>query len=334
MKAIILPDYNANIIRAMKSLAVGEVPVPEPKDSQVLIRVMAAPCNPSDIAFMRGGYGIRKQVPAVMGFECTGQVVEAGTDPGAKALLGKSVSCFSQGDESGTWAEYFMADSRDCIVLKDEVPVEQAAALCVNPFTAYALVKRAKERQAHAIIQNSASGQVGIFIRRLAAREGIKVINLVRKEEHIEALRKEGESHVLSINDPEFSAKLHHVAKEVNATVAFDAVGGDTSGLILNAMPPGSGLIIYGGLSGKPAGMFDALEIIFQGKTIEGFNLGDWKKLQGENIFIQVSHELQDLIISGVIHTSIQAEFPLEDVQQALEQYIRNMSSGKILFRP
>lgn len=334
MKAIILPEYNTNIIRAMKSLGVGDVPIPEPKGTKVLIRVKAAPCNPSDIAFMRGGYSIRKPVPVVMGFECTGQVMETGQDHGAKALLGKNVSCFSQGDENGTWAEFFLADYRDCIVLKDELPAEQGAAFCVNPFTAYAMVSLARAKHAHALVQNGASGQVGIFIRRLASRAGIKVINVVRKDEHVEALRAEGESHVLSANDPDFPAKLHLLSRELDASIAFDAVGGDLSGFILNAMPPGVTLIIYGGLSGKPAGSFDTLQIIFQGKTIEGFNLGHWKKMQGEDKFNQVSQELQDLMIEGLIHTRIQAVFSLDEVQQALEQYIRNMSAGKILFMP
>lgn len=334
MKSIILPDYNANIIRAMKSLNVVDIPIPEPKGTQVLIKVKAAPCNPSDIAFMRGGYGIRKPVPVVMGFECTGQVVETGEDPIAKTYLGKNVSCFSQGDENGTWAEYFMADLHDCIELKEGMPMEQAAALCVNPFTAYALINIAKDRHASAIVQNGASGQVGIFIRRLAARAGIKVINVVRKNEHVELLKAEGEIHVLSMNDPEFSAKLHLKSAELQASLVFDAVGGDASGLMLNAMPPGTTLIIYGGLSGKPVGLIDTLQIIFEGKTIEGFNLGDWKKKQTEEHFRQVSLELQDLMIQGIIQTRIQGIFPLEEVQQALEQYIRNMSAGKILFKP
>jgi NADPH:quinone reductase len=334
MKAIVLPDYNANIIRAMKGLVVQDIKIPEPGPGQVLIKVIAAPCNPSDIAFMRGGYGIRKPVPVAMGFECAGQVVETGSDPSAKALLGKRVSCFSQGMGHGTWAEYFVSDYSDCLPLNDEMPIEQAAALCINPFTAYALVEMAKKRKVRAIIQNGASGQVGIFIRRLAAMQRIIVINLVRKDEHVTMLMDQGEKYVLSLANPDSITLLAQYARELKAKVAFDAVGGDTSGLILNSMPAGSELVIYGGLSGKPAGMFNTLDIIFEGKTISGFNLGDWRKEIGEERFLQISEELQGLIIKGLMQTRIQSEFPLEQVQQAMELYIRNMSSGKILFRP
>jgi NADPH:quinone reductase-like Zn-dependent oxidoreductase len=334
MKAIILPDYNANVIRAMKSLHVAEIEIPKPTGSQVLIKVAAAPCNPSDIAFMRGGYNFRKPIPAIMGFECTGTVVETGDDPAATVYIGRRVSCFSQGMEQGTWAEYFLTDYRNCLTLMDELDDDQAAALCINPFTAFALFDMALRKKAGAILQNGSSGQIGIFIRTLAKRSRIPVINLVRKEEHIKELVNDGEKFVLNLNDPEIEKNLRQIALEYHATIAFDAVGGDGSGIILNSMPPGSELIIYGGLSGKPVGMINPLDIIFKAKTIRGFNLGDWKTEVGEVHFQKVSDELQELLIKRVIFTRIQGAFPLGDVQQAIEQYIRNMSSGKILFQP
>jgi len=334
MKAIILPDYNANVIRAMKSLQVHDLEIPKPWGNNVLIKVASAPCNPSDIAFMRGGYNIRKPVPVVMGFECTGTVVETGDDPMAMQMIGKRVSCFSQGIENGTWAEYFLTDYRNCLPVRDELDDDQAASLCINPFTAFALFDIALERKAGAIIQNGASGQIGIFIRTLARRNRMPVINLVRKEEHIKELAEAGEKYVLNMNDPGFESELQHLADEYKASVAFDAVGGDTSGMILNAMPPGSEIIIYGGLSGKPIGMINPLDIIFKAKILRGFNLGDWKIEVGEEHFQKVSDELQELMIGRVLVTRIQCAFSLEEVQHALEQYIRNMSAGKILFHP
>jgi NADPH:quinone reductase-like Zn-dependent oxidoreductase len=334
LKAIILPDYNANVIRAMKSLQVREVDIPRPVKDQVLVKVAAAPCNPSDIAFMRGGYNIRKPVPVVMGFECTGTVVETGDDPDAMKFLGKRVSCFSQGIENGTWAEYFLTEHNNCLLVRDELDDDQAAALCINPFTAFALIHMASEKKAKAIIQNGASGQIGIFIRALARARKIAVINLVRKEEHIKGLKDDGEKHVLNISDPSFESELQKTAHEFNATIAFDAVAGDTAGMILNAMPPGSELVIYGGLSGKPVGLINPLDIIFKSKTVRGFNLGDWKLEIGEEKFGEISGKLQELLYKRVIYTRIQCAYSLDEVQQGLEQYIRNMSAGKILFQP
>jgi NADPH:quinone reductase-like Zn-dependent oxidoreductase len=218
--------------------------------------------------------------------------------------------------------------------VKDELDDDQAAGLCINPFTAFALFNMALERKAMAIIQNGASGQIGVFIRTLAKSKQIPVINLVRKEEHILALNNSGERFVLNMNTPDFEMKLQAMAEEFNATIAFDAVAGDTSGMILNAMPPGSELIIYGGLSGKLVGMVNPLDIIFKAKTIRGFNLGDWKIEIGETKFEEVSGQLQDLMIAQTLVTRIQCGYSLNQVQPALEQYIRNMSSGKILFQP
>ena len=334
MKAIVLPAYNPNIIRAMKSLEAREISKPEPGGEQVLIKVAAAPCNPSDIAFMRGGYNIVKPLPAVMGFECSGTVIETGASGLAKQLLGKRVSCFTQGTENGTWAEYFMTDASNCIALRDEMDMEQAATLCVNPFTAYALFQMAVEKGAKGIIQNAASGQIGVFIRILARRHGIRVINIVRKDDQVGLLESAGEEYVLSMNSPDFISQLKSLSSETSATLALDAAAGDLSGHMLNAMPPGSELVLYGGLSGKPAGAFDALEIIFQNKSIRGFNLGEWKEQVGIGRFLEVGRELQELMVNKVIQTAIQGTFPLTGVHEAMEQYIRNMSAGKILFKP
>jgi NADPH:quinone reductase-like Zn-dependent oxidoreductase len=334
MKCIILPAYNANVIRAMKSLEMVEKALPRPRAKQVMIKVAAAPCNPSDIAFMRGGYNIHKPVPVVMGFECSGTVVDSGDSPEASKLIGRRVSAFTQSEEDGTWAEYFVTDWSNCIELHDEISFEQASALCVNPFTAYALFTMAQEGGVRTILQNGASGQVGIFIRSLARKEGVRVVNIVRKPDHVRTLQKEGEKHVVCSADADFEKNLREALSQAGHCIGFDAAGGELSGMMLNAMPEGSELILYGGLSGKPVCGIDTLEVIFKSKVIRGFNLGKWKEEIGPERFKTVSEKLQHLIIKGTINTRIQGTFKLRQVQEALEQYIRNMSSGKILFAP
>ena len=69
MKSVVLPDYNANLIRALIGMKIKEKPIPVPSKDEVLIEMLAAPCNPSDIAFLMGGYNIKKPTPCIPGFE-------------------------------------------------------------------------------------------------------------------------------------------------------------------------------------------------------------------------------------------------------------------------
>ncbi len=154
----------------------------------------------------------------------------------------------------------------------------------------------------------------------------------VRKEEHITLLQKQGEQHVLLLNDEEFENKLKTLAFELNATTAFEAVGGEVTGQIFNAMPEKSEVILYGGLSGKPVSGIDVLDMIFNDKSITGFNLNEWMTSISDEDFEDVSDKLQDLFISKEIVTNIQKSFDLDNVYNALRQYISNMSAGKIIF--
>ncbi|MCK4406135.1 MAG: zinc-binding dehydrogenase [Bacteroidales bacterium] len=332
MKAVILPAYNSNIIRAMLSLRIEEKDIPKPGSNQVLIKIEAAPCNPSDIAFIRGLYNIKKTLPCILGFEGSGTVVDAGNE--AQRLLGKRVSCFAKENSNGTWAEYFIAEANNCIIIKEKMDIDQAACFSINPFTAYGLLDIAKQMHTKGIIQNAASGQIGNFIQSMAKKENIKIINIVRKDEHIKLLKKRGEEYVLNSQTEDFEEQLTKLAYEINAVTAFDAVGGEITGQIINAMPPGSKTILYGGLSGQPVSDISTLEIIFKDKTLTGFNLNEWVREIGKKRFNEISLILQNMIISGEIRTEIQGKFKLEDVVKAIRQYITNMSEGKILFKP
>ncbi len=101
MKKVVLPSYNKNIIRAIRSLQVETCDDLQVGKDEVFIKVHAAPCNPSDIAFLMGGYNIVKELPAVPGFEGSGIVEEAGE--GAEDLIGKKVSFFIQEENCGSW---------------------------------------------------------------------------------------------------------------------------------------------------------------------------------------------------------------------------------------
>jgi NADPH:quinone reductase-like Zn-dependent oxidoreductase len=335
MRAVVLPRYSANLVRAIRSLEFQDIELPELSGEQVLVKVKMTPCNPSDIAFLRGMYNIRREKPIVPGFEATGEVVSAGYMREARDLLGNRISCFVQdANLPGTWAEYAIAHWQDCIELRKNIPDEQAATLGVNPFTAYALFDIVKAAGKDAFIQDAASGQVGMFLRNMARKEGIRVVNIVRKEEQVKSLQNEGEKYVLNMNADDFEEELSSLAHEMQVKIAFDAVGGETSGTIFNAMPAGGKLILYGGLSGQRLSNVETMDLIFHNKDITGFNLGDWKHDTGQERFIEIALELEKMIMDGTIQTMVQGSFGFENIQEGLIQYIKNMSAGKVLIAP
>lgn len=332
MKVVNLPAYNRNVLRALLSLEVIEKEIPKPKKDEVLVKMHAASCNPSDIAFIQGGYNIIKSLPTVPGFEGSGIVTDAGLD--LKDLIGKKVSCFIQEDIDGTWAEYFIINKDNLFVLDDNMDLDQAACFSVNPFTAFALIEIAQLRESIAIIQNAAGGQVPALVRQLAQTRNIKTIDIVRKQETAEAFISEGLENVLFEQDEDFEEKLIHISKQLNATTAFDAVGGSLSGTILNAMPADSELVVYGGLSNKPLSGINTMDLIFKNKIISGFNLIDWKEESDEDDYLHIVDELQQSFISGKLKTTIQGEVGINDVIKGLKTYLGNMSKGKMLIKP
>ncbi|NOX46855.1 MAG: zinc-binding dehydrogenase [Chlorobi bacterium] len=331
-RAAVLPAYNPNIIRAIIGLKTEEREITGLKPNQVLIKIVAAPCNPSDIAFLQGGYNVVKPLPAVPGFEGAGTVVQ--TSEEASALLGQRVSCFTQDDGDGTWAEYLATDAKNCIVLKDEVGFDQAACLAINPFTAYGLFELCQRDNCKALVLNAAGGQLAEFVRLLAIKEGVDCINIVRKKEQVDLLKEKGEEYALNSADDFFKDELKIVSNKLNATFAFDAVGGEMTGTLLNAMPSGSEVVVYGGLSGKDISGISTLDIIFQNKKISGFNLNEWIANKSPKELQRIGNEIQEFIVKGDFETKIQGSFKLDDVKEGIRAYIKSMSNGKVLFKP
>ena len=327
-----MSEYNSNLLRAIIGLKVAETDIRKLRENEVLVKTEAAPCNPSDIAFIRGGYNVRKNPPAVPGFEGTGIVVDTGIR--VAKFYGKRVSAFVRQDDSGTWSEYFITGARDCILVKEGMETDQAACLAINPFTAWALVEIALMKKSPVIIQNASGGQVAAFIRILAMQNGIEVIDIVRKKEHIESLRNSGSKNIIDMSGENFKSELHQLAHQFDAHLAFDAVGGGMTGILLNALPGFSEVVLYGGLAGGGISGIDPADIIFRNKKLSGFNLSDWKKQKCQVDFDEISGTIQDMMISHGLKTLIQGTYPLTEATEALKSYIKSMSAGKILFKP
>ncbi|HKD15711.1 MAG TPA: zinc-binding dehydrogenase [Candidatus Angelobacter sp.] len=330
MRAVQLRDYDGK----PESITLAEIPVPRPGPGEVLVKVFASPINPSDLMFIQGLYGFKKSLPAVPGFEGSGTVVEAGPGMLPRFLKGKRVACAAADPKisGGMWAEYVVTSAKICIPLQKNVDLEQAAAMLVNPFTAWALMDMARRDGHRAVVQTAAASALGRMIVRLGRRFSIPVVNVVRRAEQVELLRGMGSEYIVNSSEAGFDDTLRDLCRRVGATIGFDAVAGEMSAIVLRAQPPGARLLVYGGLS-LAACQADPASLIFEGKRLEGFWLTGWLRSKNMLSQLRLARQVQALLGSD-LKTDIQAKVRLEDAARALQQYASNMTAGKVLLTP
>ncbi len=321
MQAVLLAENGG-------TLTVGHIPVPQPGPGQVLIRMAASPINPSDLGFLKGGYGFQKGLPIVPGFEGSGTVVAAGPGLLPRIWLGKRVAC-AVSATGGTWAEYLVTRAALCVPLQKSLSLEQGAMMLVNPLTALAFFDIVRREKHAALVNTAAASALGKMIIRLGHRYQVPVINIVRRQEQVDLLRSLGARFVLQSNDPNFYVQLRDLTHRLKATLILDAVGGELAQQLLDATPFGSTLLLYANLSGgrysidlRPLGMED--------KRLAGFFLGNWVAKRNLIQVLRDTHRVQRLAAAD-LQTVVQKRFPLSAVHQAVELYQRDMTAGKVL---
>jgi NADPH:quinone reductase len=226
------------------------VDVPRPGPSEVLVRVEAAPINPSDLGLLLAGgdftsaelSGPSDRPVAVLplpdaaaramaarvghalpvGNEGAGTVVAAGSEEAAQALLGKPVAAAG----GGMYSQFRTVDASLCLeLLEGTSPVDGASAF-VNPMTALGMIETMRMEGHTALVHTAAASNLGRMLVRLCQEEDVALVNVVRRPEQEEILRSLGAVHVCDTSSPDFMDRLIDALKETSATVAFDAIGG------------------------------------------------------------------------------------------------------------
>lgn len=233
-------------------IALALHPIVQPGPDQLVVGVEAAPINPSDILPMLAGchpddatFGGTVDEPTVtaglspaamtalagrvghampVGLEGAGTVVAAGEQ--AQALLGKRVAFLSMA--MGAFGQYCTVAMSDCVALPDGVTARQGADLFCNPLTVMAMVETLAQVGATAMIHTAAASNLGQMLVRVCKEDGVPLVNVVRREEHVELLRSLGAEHVCNSAAPSFPEDLARAVAATGATVAFDAIGGGT----------------------------------------------------------------------------------------------------------
>ena len=242
-------------------LTLAQVPVAPPAADEVLVRMEAAPINPSDQGVLFAGADMTRAeqagtaenptihapvAAAVMaamagrvgqalpaGNEGAGIVIEAGSDPAAQALLGKTVAVYG----GAMYAEFRTMKASQCLLLPAGTTPAEGASCFVNPLTVLGMVETMRMEGHKAIVHTAAASNLGQMLNRLCIKDGIGLVNVVRRPEHVELLRKAGATYVCDSSAPTFIADLTDAIEATGATIGFDATGGGRlAGQVLAAM--------------------------------------------------------------------------------------------------
>ncbi|XP_015340856.1 enoyl-[acyl-carrier-protein] reductase, mitochondrial isoform X7 [Marmota marmota marmota] len=298
--------------------------------SDVHVKMLAAPINPSDINMIQGNYGLLPKLPAVGGNEGVGQVEAVGCRV-TRLKPGDWVIPANAG--LGTWQTEAVFSEKALIQVPNDIPLQSAATLGVNPCTAYRmLVDFEQLKPGDSVIQNASNSGVGQAVIQIAAALGLRTINVVRDRPDIQKLMDRlkdlGAEHVITEEELRKPEAKNLFKNTPQPRLALNCVGGKSSTELLRHLAPGGTMVTYGGMAKQPVTAPVSL-LIFKDLKLRGFWLSQWKKDHSPDEFQGLILTLCDLIHRGQLTAPACSEVPLQDYQRALEASMEPFVSSK-----
>jgi len=242
-------------------LSLAKVPIPQPAEDEILVRIEGTPINPSDLGLLLGpadlstakvsGAGdeavVTAKIPPQLmrmlagridqslpvGNEGAGTVVDAGSSSEAQALVGKTVAILG----GAMYAQYRTVKAADALALHDDATAADGASCFVNPLTALGMVETMKMEGHTALVHTAAASNLGQMLNRICLKDGVALVNIVRSLEQAKLLKDAGAEYVCDSSAPAFMDDLIAALAATGATIAFDAIGGGKlAGQILTGM--------------------------------------------------------------------------------------------------
>ena len=242
-------------------ISLVEIPTPEPAEDEVVVRVEGTPINPSDLGLLTGPADLStakasgsKAMPVItakvpqaamkamtarldqslpVGNEGAGVVIRTGASDAAKALMGKTVSMIG----GAMYSQYRTVKVSDCMALPAGTTAADGASWFVNPLTSLGMTETMRREGHKALVHTAAASNLGQMLNKICIKDGIALVNIVRKPEQAEILRKIGAKYIVDSSSPSFMDDLTNALAETGATIAFDAIGGGKlAGQILSCM--------------------------------------------------------------------------------------------------
>ncbi len=329
----------AGIMRDMKTIAIDrnggpdvlilrDVPTPQPKAGEALVRLEASGVNFIDVYFRTGVYKA-PQFPFVPGQEGAG-VVEA-TGAGVTSL--KSGDRVAYAGVPGSYAQYACVNADRLVRVPDGISSNDAAALMLQGMTAHYLLNSTYPlAKGETALVHAGAGGVGLLLTQLAKAKGATVITTVSTDAKAELSRRAGADHVIRYDSDDFSAKTRELTGGAGVSVVYDSVGKTTWEKSLDTLRPRGYFVLFGASSG-PVPPLDLQILNAKGSLfvtrpslVHHITTRDELERRATSLFASV--------LSGDLKLRVEHTYPLADAARAHTDLEARTTTGKLLLLP
>src|SRR5579871_1184369 len=308
-------------------LELADLPVPEPKATEAVVKIAASGVNFIDVYHREGRYKL--PLPFIAGQEGAGVVTAVGAD----------VKEVKKGDRvawagvQGSYAEFIAVPADKLVPVPEGVTDQQAAATMLQGMTAHYLshstfpLKRGETALIHA-----AAGGVGLLLTQMAHNIGARVIGTVSTEEKAKLARAAGADDVILYTQTDFEAETKRLTGDKGVDVVYDSVGKTTFEKGLNVLRPRGYMVLFGGSSGAVA-PFDLIQLSVKGSLfVTRPTLGHYTLTREE--LVARSGAVFGMIGAGNLKLRIEHTYPLAEAQRAHQELEGRKTTGKLLLLP
>jgi NADPH:quinone reductase-like Zn-dependent oxidoreductase len=324
MKGLQLTGYG-DPAKVVKLVELPDLGAPGP--DEIIIDVEASPIEPTDQYIIAGIYGELPPLPHILGCTGVGRVV----------AIGRNVIHVKVGDRTlvpingNAWVQRVKTDARWPRALPDG-DVNQFAMLGMNPVTALLLlIDFVTLKPDDWLISTAANSAVGRAIISIAKARGYRTVNIVRRAELVDELKKFGGDVVL-VDGPDLPERIRTATGGSVISLALDGIGGQTTQRLLDCLGLYGKLVVWSRMGGEEP-TIRTIPILFQGQSLHGFWIMNWLKVPGNVGRLGALYdELAPLVASGAIALPVVGEFGLDQYVEALT--LASKFRGKVIFRP
>ncbi len=324
MRSVVFERFGA----PSEVLGTAERPLPQPGPGEIRVRLVLSPIHNHDLWTIRGTYGVKPALPATGGTEALG-IVDALGEGVSGPAIGRRVVITGV---SGVWSEFFLAPATRAIPIPDSIDDETACQLIAMPVSALILLHDLEVKAGDWIAQNAANGAVGRLVARLAAKRGVRVLSVVRRDAGLAELSAAGIGDAVSSEHPGWQERVQAITGGAPILRAVDSVGGEAANQLAELLAPGGRLVSFGAMSNQPLEISSGL-LIFRRITVSGF----WAAVRTGELGSKLGEMIGELITmaaSGELRLPVDGVFPLEKAAEAAAASDRPGRGGKVVLKP